>query len=71
LRLGHSYELSLGLPPDVEGRESLLAAARERGRRWLAEAREVAAQVDLDIPTEVVLDPAPVVEMLLRESGGH
>jgi nucleotide-binding universal stress UspA family protein len=69
LRLVHTYELPLGLPSGVTEQHSLLNALREQGRRWLAEAREVAAEVDPGLPTENVLKSAHTVPALVHESG--
>jgi len=68
LRLTHAYDLPLGLPSGVTDDESLLHALREQGRRWLAEAREVAAEVDPDLPVDTELEAVRTVPALLHES---
>jgi nucleotide-binding universal stress UspA family protein len=68
LRLVHTYDLPLGVPALVSEPESLPDAAREQGRRWLAEAREVAAEVDVNLPTETVLEAGSTVPTLVHES---
>lgn len=68
LRLVHAYELPIGLPAGVTEEGSFLKEMREQGRRWIAEAREAAADVDPALPIEIVLEPAPVATALLHES---
>lgn len=68
VRLVHTYRIALGLPAGITEERSLLNALREQGRRWIAEAREVVANVDLALPVEIVLDALPVAEALQRES---
>jgi len=68
LRLVHTYELPRGLPSAAVDQESLLTALQEQGRRTLAEAREVTAEVGSVLPTESVLEASPTVPALLHES---
>jgi nucleotide-binding universal stress UspA family protein len=66
LRLVHTYEPALRLPAGAAGEEP--PPGLVRGRRWIDEAREVAALVDPALPVEVVLEAAPVANALLHES---
>lgn len=68
LRLVHAYELALAFPTRVVEQMSFLTGLREQGRRWIDEAREVAAEVDPALPVEVVLRAGPVAATLLHES---
>jgi nucleotide-binding universal stress UspA family protein len=68
LRIVHAYALPLGFPAGVTEEESILAALRREGRRWLAEARDAATEsMPLGrVDTELVA--APAATALLRES---
>jgi nucleotide-binding universal stress UspA family protein len=68
LRLVHAYELPVGFPTGVTQEESVLGALRARGRRWLAEAGDIAAEVLPATRTETALAAASSEAALLRES---
>lgn len=64
LRLVTSYQLTAGVAGVLD--PGVLDLLREQGRRWLAEARDVAAETG--VAASVSLESAPVVPMLVRES---
>jgi nucleotide-binding universal stress UspA family protein len=69
LRLVHTYDMPIGLQTGAaEKDEPILDTLRDQGRRWLAEAREAAAEADPDLPTETVLEAIHTVPALLHES---
>ncbi len=68
LRLVHAYQLPVGYPSEVAEQEAFLTAMQEQGRRWLAAAKEVAADVRPAPRIEVELDAVPVTSALLTES---
>lgn len=68
LRLVHAYELPIGFPTGVTQEESVLGALRARGRQWLAEAADTAAEVLPATRIETALAAASSEAALLRES---
>ncbi|MFI7680148.1 universal stress protein [Actinophytocola sp. NPDC049390] len=64
LRLVSSYQLSAGVAGVLD--PGVLDVLREQGRRWLAEARDVADEAG--VRTSIVLAPVPAVLLLVRES---
>ncbi len=64
LRLVTSYQLTAGVAGVLD--PGVLDLLREQGRRWLAEARDVAAENG--VAASVALESAPIVPMLVRES---
>ena len=64
LRLVTSYQLAAEVTTVLD--PGVMAALREQGRRWLAEARDVAAAAGVE--TSFELASAPAVPVLLRES---
>lgn len=64
LRLVNSYQLAAGVTGILD--PGVIDAMREQGRRWLADARDVAAETGVRV--SFALESAPAVEALLRES---
>jgi nucleotide-binding universal stress UspA family protein len=64
LRLVSSYQLSAGVAGVLDA--GVLDVLREQGRRWLAEARDVADEAGVRM--SIVLASAPAVPLLVRES---
>ena len=68
LRLVHAYQLPLGAPTGVTQEESVLDTLRRNGRRWLGQARDVAAVVVPGLSVETELVAMPATTGLMRES---
>jgi nucleotide-binding universal stress UspA family protein len=68
LRIIHAYALPPGFPSGVTEEESVLNGLRQQGRRWLAEARDMAAQATTPPHVETELAAMPTSTGLLRES---
>jgi nucleotide-binding universal stress UspA family protein len=68
LRIVHAYALPLGFPSGVTEEESVLDTRRREGRRWLAEARDAAAEATPALVVETELAAMPTATGLLRES---
>ena len=66
LRLVHVYLVPAGLSGGIVDPAVVLDALREQGRRYLAEARQVAA--DAGVRPNVVLRNAPVIPALAKEA---
>jgi nucleotide-binding universal stress UspA family protein len=68
LRMVHAYHLPLGHPAGVTEDRSVLDTLRRDGRRWLAEARDVAGVAAPGLTIRTELAAAPPMTVLLRES---
>lgn len=68
LRLVHAYHLPIGFPSGVTEEESILNVLRGQGRRWLDEAREVAATVAPGLDVHAELAAMPTTTGLVHES---
>jgi nucleotide-binding universal stress UspA family protein len=68
LTLVHVYPTTVGLPVSIVEPAVVRDAMRAQGRRHLAEARSVVAEVSADLRTDTVLEAAPVVPVLVKES---
>jgi len=68
LTLVHVYSTPVGLPGGIADPAALRSALRVQGRRWLSEARSVAAEVSADLRPDILLESAPIVPVLAKES---
>ncbi|MPZ78949.1 MAG: universal stress protein [Actinophytocola sp.] len=68
LKLVHVYSTPVGLPGGIIEPAAVRDALRTQGRRWLSEARAVAAEVSADLRPGIVLEAADIVPVLVKES---
>ncbi len=68
LRLVHAYPAPVGLHGEVVDQSVVRNALRAQGRRWLAEARAVVAEMSADLRPGIRLSSDPVVPALAEES---
>lgn len=68
LRLVHVYVPPVTFPSGVVDARMVRSAMRDQGKRWLADARSAVAAEVAGLVPDVVIEPAPIVPVLARES---
>lgn len=68
LRLVHAFEVPVGYPPGLADPALVRSAMQEQGRRWLREALDAVAEVAPELRPDAVLELAPTVPALLKET---
>lgn len=68
LRLVHVYVTPVAFPAGVVDARMVRSAMRDQGKRWLADARTAVAAEVADLVPDIVIEPAPIVPVLARES---